>query len=543
MTILSLLVQLSSGAMLLLFSVRFMRIGIERLWGVALQYALAEGSSILPGLLRGAVLGFVMQGGTVVMLMAAGLAGSGAVSISSASILALGADLGSAIAVGFLQLPISAVGPLVILIGATLYLRAPQPRLRNFGRVVLGLGLIFLALSIIRASVEPIANLESTAGLALYLTRDTIAAALAGIGLTLAMHSSVAAILTAVAFSGIAIVGPAAAISFVLGCNIGSALLPLWLLKGESKRTRIVPAAVGVLRVVAAMLVIVFLAVFRASVDNVVRLGSAQAMLVCHLTFNFLLLLSAPLCRRLARDFEVRLAQPVEQDDASIPAGFIEDSSIAEPAVKRKLGTMLDLASSMLDEVTCNLPEAEKIRLYEERMNATLTGIRDAYARVNSSDDASLAGLQQIVDFAIRIERCGDVLAGKLLTLRLDQLRGSYQFTEQGNREITEMVEAVRRTIILAHETAWTGDPVPAERLVRHKQHVSDLEERSRHRHLSRLRGGNLISLASSNQHLETIAALKEINSKMATIGYAVLEQHGGLKKTRLKSSVTGSAT
>jgi phosphate:Na+ symporter len=181
------------------------------------------------------------------------------------------------------------------------------------------------------------------------------------------------------------------------------------------------------------------------------------------------------------------------------------------------------------------------MRLYEGRMNATLAGIRDAHARVNSTDDASLASLQQIVDFAIRIERCGDVLAGKFLTLRLDQLRGSYQFTEQGNGEIAEMVEAVRRTIILAHETAWTGDPVPAERLVRHKQHVSDLEERSRHRHLSRLRGGNLISLASSNQHLETIAALKEINSKMATIGYAVLDQHGGLKKTRLKSSLAGT--
>ncbi|WP_323014803.1 Na/Pi symporter [Devosia sp.] len=531
----SLLVQLFSGAMLLLFSVRFMRIGIERLWSMALQSAMAEGSSILRGLLRGAVLGFVMQGGTVVMLMAAGLAGSGAVSISSASILALGADLGSAVAVGFLQLPSSAVGPLAILIGATLYLRAPQPRVRNFGRVVLGLGLIFLALSIIRASVEPIANLESTVGLAGYLTRDTIAAALAGLGLTLAMHSSVAAILTAVAFSGHAIVGPAAVISFVLGCNIGSALLPLWLLRGESRRSRIVPAAVAVLRVGAAMLLIVVIGMFRVSIDSVVRGGPAQAMLVCHLTFNFLLLLSAPLCRRLARDFEVRFAQPVEQDDASIPAGYIEDSSIAEPAVKRKLATMLDLASSMLDEAMCNFPEAEKMRLYE--------GLRDASARVNSSDDASLAGLQQIVDFAIRIERCGDVLAGKFLTLRLDQLRGSYQFTEEGHGEIAEMVEAIRRTISLAHETAWTGDPLPAERLVRHKQHVSDLEQRSRHRHLSRLRGGNLISLASSNQHLETIAALKEINSKMATIGYAVLEQHGGLKKTRLKSSVAGTQT
>lgn len=99
-------------------------------------------------------------------------------------------------------------------------------------------------------------------------------------------------------------------------------------------------------------------------------------------------------------------------------------------------------------------------------------GTKRQILTTSSSDPASLASMQQVVDFAICIERCGDVLTGKFLTLRLDQLRGSYQFTDEGTREIAEMVEAVRRTIILAHETAWTGDALPAERLVRHKQHV-----------------------------------------------------------------------
>ena len=136
--------------MLLLFSVRFMRIGIERLWSAQIRASLSEGSSHLRNLLKGTALGFVMQGATVVMLMAAGLAGSGAIPLVSAAVVALGADLGSALAVRFLQLPISALGPLAVLAGATTYLRADRPGVRNFGRVVLGLGLIFLSLSITR---------------------------------------------------------------------------------------------------------------------------------------------------------------------------------------------------------------------------------------------------------------------------------------------------------------------------------------------------------------------------------------------------------
>ncbi|MGV0908568.1 hypothetical protein [Martelella sp. FOR1707] len=90
---------------------------------------------------------------------------------------------------------------------------------------------------------------------------------------------------------------------------------------------------------------------------------------------------------------------------------------------------------------------------------------------------------------------------------------------------------------MIAHEAAWKGDAATAERLVRQKQHVADLEAESRAKHLARLRGGNLTSLASSDEHLETIAALKEVNSKFATIGYAVLERSGGLMKTRLKNA------
>lgn len=533
MDILNSLVNLFSGAMLLLFSVRFMRIGIERLWSARLRASVGEDTSMLKGLVRGTVLGFVMQGATVVMLMAAGLAGAGAVPVSAATIVALGADLGSALAVAFLQLPVSALGPLAILVGASLYLNGAEPRLRNGGRVLLGLGLVFLSLSIIRATVEPVGSAPFTAAVAEYLTRDPIAAALAGITLTLVMHSSVAAILTAVAFSGHALLGPAAALGFVLGCNAGSALLPIWLLRREAARSRIVAQAVATLRLTAAALLVVVVGTVRSSIDSA-PMSAGIAMLGGHLAFNMLLLMLAPFGRGLGRWLEARAAAEQDSSGEELPSGLVDDPSIAAPAIKRKLSAMLDLASAMLDEATSANPDKEKMAGLERRMNAGLSGIRDIYSRLTTTDEAALDSVQQIVDFAIRVERCGDVLAGKFLILRLDQVNGQYQFTDEGKLEISRMVDAVRRSIILAHETAWTTDVNPAERLVRHKQHVAELEEQSRHEHLARLRRGNLTSLGSSNQHLEIIAALKEINSKFATIAYAVLDQHGGLNETRL---------
>lgn len=539
--ILNSLVNLFSGAMLLLFAVRFMRVGIERLWSARLRASVGEDTSMLRGLARGTALGFIMQGATVVMLMAAGLAGVGAVPVSAAAMVALGADMGSALAVVFLQLPVSALGPLATLVGASLYLNSGEPRLRNGGRILLGLGLVFLSLSIIRTTVEPIGSAPFTTAVAEYLTRDPVAAALAGVALTLVMHSSVAAILTAVAFAGHAALGPAAALGFVLGCNVGSALLPMWLLRREAARSRIVALVVATLRLAAAALLVVIVGSMRDGIDSV-AVSASNAMLGGHLAFNLLLLLMAPFCRSFGRWLELRAIAEQDRSGEELPQGLVDDPGLAAPAIKRRLSAMLDVASAMLDEATSANPDKDKMASLERRMNAGLGGIRDIYSRLTTTNEDALASVQQIVDFAIRIERCGDVLAGKFLILRLDEVNGHYQFTEEGKLEISRMVDAVRRSIILAHETAWTTDFDAAERLVRHKQHVAELEEQSRHEHLARLRRGNLTSLSSSNQHLEIIAALKEINSKFATIAYAVLDQQGALTKTRLIQSADAGA-
>lgn len=543
MTILNFAVQLLSGAMLLLFAVRFMRIGIERLWSSQIRSSLNEGSSTFRNVMTGTGLGFIMQGSTAVVLIAAGLAGTGSIPGGVAASVALGADMGSAFAVQFLQLPVSALGPMLILVGATFYLRSTEPRLRNYGRTILGLGLIFLSLSVIRQSVAPLANLPGANAVVDYLNSDPITALLVGGALTLIMHSSIAALLAALAFSFHAPLGISAGLGFVLGANLGSALLPLWLLKYENARSKTVAGAVAGLRVVFVLLCLLMLLIGHfTGLMGRVPFATGEAMLAGHLAFNALLLLSAPLCVRLAGFLGRRIATDKEQLPADLPVGVTDDIGLAFPTIKRQLGSMLEIASLMLNEATSSKPDRERVAGLERRMNATLASIREIYARLPATCEAELADIQPIIDFAIRLERCGDVFAGKFLTLRLEQLQGEYQFSEEGKAEIEAMVQAVHQAVILAEETAWTGDISTARRLVRHKQTVTEMESRSRAAHLARLRRGDHLSLGSSNQHLEMIAALKEVNSKFATIAYAVLEKHGDLRKSRVKPSADSAA-
>ena len=453
-----------------------------------IRLSLNAHSSSLRNLAKGAGLGFVMQGATVVVLMTAGLAGTGTIPVVSAAIVSLGADLGSALAVQFLQLPISALGPLLLVAGASLYLRAKQPRLRNYGRVLLGLGLIFLSLSLIRTAVAPLGTAPGTSEIIDYLNRDLVTAALAGIVLTLIMHSSVAAILTAIAFAHHTALDPAAGLAFVLGANLGSSLVPVWLLKFENARSKVVAASVAALRIAGALALILVLVLARGSLEAIIDFGVIEVMLGGHLGFNILLMGLLPLCVFLAKEFEKRWATDENAPNADLSDEVLEDGSLALATLKRQLSGMLDVASSLLNEVTSTNPDKSEVLALERRMNAALSSLRQSYAKMPAGDEKNLKDVQQIVEFAIRVERSGDVLAREYLKLRLDELNGEYTLSDEGKAEIASLVAAVHTAIVLAQETSWTGDVGTAQRLVRHKQGVAEMESQSRSRHLARLR-------------------------------------------------------
>ncbi len=545
MIILGFIVHLLGGAMLLLFSVRFMRVGIERLWSETIRSAMRQSSSIVALLAKGTILGGLMQGSTVVILMAAGLVGAGITPALSAIILSLGADFGSALAALVLTLPISEASPLALLAGGWLYLNGTNPRRRNFGRVVLGLGLILLSLSLIREAVEPLKSYPGTYAIVSHLNSDPISAALVAIGLSLLMHSGLAAVLTGVAFASHGDLNAVGGLAFVLGCNVGSALLPVWLLRRDKPETQLVPKAVALLRILPAIVVLAALNFAQPWFDDLLAsFGRANhLMLASHAGYNVLLLLLAPVAGLASLPFASQLGRSSTRNRFALPE-FQADSDILLSALRGQATRMLDTLGAMFDEASRDLPDTERVNELETQMNAALSDFRAALIalprQAGTTGEAESQDIEAIMDFAIRLESCGDIISDKYIELRARQSADSTRLSKDGQGEIDQLVIEVRKGILLAQSVLWQGDEDTARRLVEHKQLVSGLEEESRRNHLARLRSGNMASLGSSNTHLELITALKAVNSKLATVGYAVLDTYGALKKTRLKKRETG---
>ncbi len=79
-----------------------------------------------------------------------------------------------------------------------------------------------------------------------------------------------------------------------------------------------------------------------------------------------------------------------------------------------------------------------------------------------------------------------------------------------------------------------SSDLESARLLVAEKGDVTRYERLSRRSHLKRLSNGKALSFESSDIHLETLRALQDFNSQIASIAYPILYQKGQLLETRL---------
>jgi phosphate:Na+ symporter len=196
------LLNLAGAVALLLFATRMVRTGVERAYGDILRQKLR---SILKNPVlavgAGAALAICLQSATAVALLVGSFVGSGIVGGVSGLLAALGADLGSAIVVKLLSFDLSLLIPLCLVVGTGLFMTTENRNWLQFGRILIGVGLLILSLKLIGEASHPLRDSKLLPVIIGYLSTDPITAFIVAAILTWLLHSSVAAILLFVALA------------------------------------------------------------------------------------------------------------------------------------------------------------------------------------------------------------------------------------------------------------------------------------------------------------------------------------------------------
>ena len=551
MVIVQFILELAGATILLLFAVRMVRTGVERAFGSSFRRLVTGSNARFRATFAGVALAAIMQSSVAVAMLIAGFASAGTLSFQLGLPAMLGADLGSALVIQFLSMETSWLAPLLLVTGGLMFLKSQSALAKQIGRALLGVALILIALELMRATVTPIRDSAFLPQISALLERDFITAFLVGAVLTFIMHSSVAAVLMFVTMVAIGALPLMVGISLMLGANLGSSLLPLWMTRAMPPVARQVPVMNAILRGTAAIIMVVV--VNRSPlIELLPDAGAGQTVILGHVLFNALLLLAVPFSGLLATITAKVMPEDVAGRD-DMPAHHrsvldldaLDDPTLAIASIKRELQRMLLIVEEMMLPVMGLLEDFDKDRMNRiiEKdliINEALDGTRRYVADLSAVNDrqngkaSNRKELRNLLEFAIAIEAAGDVVSKTLSQLAVSRDRDGIRFSEEGLAELRGMHDRVVANIALAGNVLVSGDVGIARRLLEEKGEFTHRQRKSRKSHLKRLAKGRVESLESSDLHLETGLAFKEFNSHVASVAYPILAREGQLLESRL---------
>lgn len=545
MTVTRIILELAGYAALLLWGLHMVQTGMLRGLGGRLRQVLrlALGDRIR-AFASGLAVTAVLQSSTATALMLAGFLDRGFVALPMALAVILGANAGTTLIVQLLAFDISAIIPVLILAGVVMFRRAGRTRLRDFGRVLIGLGLILLALRLMTeglASVEHSGALREVLSL---LTRDPVFDLAVAALLTWAAYSSVAIVLLVMSLTP-GVIPVTAALALVLGANLGNTFPQLVSAQGypAAKQLAIGNLAVRVLGCAAAL---PFLPDFAAWLTTAIPNGAA-AVATFHTLFNLVLaLIVLPLLDPLAR-LCARLAPPIPSRSHAEPRYISFSAPAALPAValagaSRETLRMAGAIALMLSTLRKAL-ETNDSRLLREvaRLDTTVDRLHNAIklylVEIGNQEDLDEDDRRRcwdILDFVINLEHAGDIADKSLRDIVAKKIKYRLAFSAEGQAEIAAMIDRVLADLKLAVGVFMNGDEKNARLLLAEKVQMRDLERHMTVNHLRRLKEQRPESLETSSLHIDIARDLKRMMAHFASVAYPILEEKGALRRTRL---------
>ncbi|MFC3722490.1 Na/Pi cotransporter family protein [Neoaquamicrobium sediminum] len=547
------LINLAGAVALLLWATRMVRTGVERAYGDVLRRKL-RGTLRNPllAVAAGGALAIAFQSATAVSLLVGSFAGSGIVTGAAGLVAVLGADLGSAFVVKLLSFDLSLLVPIALFVGTTIFLATERRAWRQFGRILVGVGLLILSLRLIGEASEPLRESGILPVVVNYLAADPVTAFLIAAVATWLFHSSVAFILLIVALAARGLVPAELGIVMVLGANLGGGLIAAMLSRTMSPPSRVVPLGNLAIRAIGALLALAGIVWLHPPLE---LLGASVPLQIvhAHIVFNVALVIAGiPFAGLVARTIERLLAYaappvPVSFEDKDTNA--LDPEALGTPSralanVTRAVVGVCETIEVMLKNIMELYEEPDRARMaalaaLDDRVDRRHAAIKLYLARITTGqmNDDEARRTQELLGACVKLEQVGDIIVRNMLVHVGKKLDRGLNFTPEGWRELLNLHAAVVANARLAFNVLISRDTETALQLVREKDRLRDVERATSRSHFERLREGTPRSVETSSLHLDTIRDLKQINSLLASIAYPVLEERGMLGGTRLKAA------
>lgn len=542
------LLDLLAAIALLIWGTQLVRTGILRAFGANLRQIIAHSvRTRLTAVLSGIGVTALVQSSTATALIVSSFVGQELVTLPAALAVMLGADIGTAAMAVVFSFDLSWLSPLSILSGMVLMLSNKDSLPGRIGRIMVGLGLMLLALRLIHEATTIMMQAPAINAVLGALGSDRLLEITVGAMLAMMAYSSLATVLltaTLVHSGGITLdIG----IGLVLGANLGSGLLAVLTTMRADITTRQVPLGNFLFKIIG-IAIMTPLAGYWQSIAPSYTSDSASMIVLFHLAFNALnglvcITLTQPISRLTCAILRPTASNtPLNNRPQHLDTSALATPSLAISCAAREALHLADVVETMLIGVqtvvqTDHLQLSQNLRKLDDEVDRLYSAIKYYLTKISREtlDEHESRRWADIMAFTINMEQIGDIIERVLLDIEDKKIRKSRHFSEVGLQEITDLHTRLLSNLRLAMSVFLNGNLHDAQKLMEEKIRFRELEHAYAASHLARLSDKTLSSIETSSLHIDLISELKRINSLLCSVAYPILESAGALAPSRLR--------
>jgi phosphate:Na+ symporter len=548
------LLNLLAAIALLVWGTHLVRTGILRVLGANLRAVLAQATgNRATAALAGVGVTAVVQSSTATALIVAAFVGQGMVTLPAALAVMLGADVGTSLMAVVFHFDLSWLSPLLIFIGVVLFISRQSTTVGRVGRILIGLGLMLLALGLISESTRVLTQSPVVQAALKTLTSDLLLEITVGAVIALLAYSSLATVLLVATLAASQVIPMDVALGLVLGANLGSGLLAVLTTAKSVLTVRQVPLGNLIFKTLGVLAAAPLVGLWIKHASPMVG-GAATQVVAFHLVFNLVVAVAFIFFTGVIARWVEKLLPPAKDNALSRPR-HLDPSALATPSLAiscaaREALHQADVVETMLRGTLAvikdnDLALAQDLRELDDTVDELYSAIKYYLTKISRQalGENESRRWTDIISFTINMEQIGDIIERVLQDVEDKKIKKGLNFSEAGMGEVCELHARLMANLRLSMSVFLNGNVRDAQRLLEEKARFRDLERAYAATHLARLADNTVQSIETSSLHLDLISELKRVNSQICSIAYPILDTAGALSPTRLRQANLISAS
>ncbi len=529
---------LLGGLALFLYGMELMSDGLKKAAGENMKLILAALSkNRFLGVLTGTVTTAIIQSSSVTTVLLVGFVSAGLMSLSQSVSIIFGANIGTTITAQIIAFKVTKYALLMIAVGFGMLFFSKKEAIRQYGSILLGLGLVFYGMSVMSGTMKPLRTNEEFIHLMANMSNPFLGILTAALFTALVQSSSATTgVVIVLAMQGI--ISLEAGIALSLGANIGTCITAGVASIGKRREAVRVAMVHVFFNTAGVLLILPFISPFAELARSLSPLAEsslpareALAAVVprqianAHTLFNVTMaLIFLPFTTQLAQLLNRVLPDKAMLDESTaLSSRYLDETLLNTPelaleAVYHECMRIGNRISVMFTTVLPYLKQGKKddheiLKTERNEIEKLEAMILQFLRELNASDlnPEQSQKLMNLLSNVNHLENMSEFLFVEIFQLHRKMKRDSIKMNTESIKKLEPMIEETIKAFQNTMEALENQDSSKAKKVAKMKDRISETAEAYKQQQALELLGNKEGKIESYRIEIAMIDILKRV--------------------------------